>query len=94
MANRQNKAAMIGYIIVSLIAIIILLVLFMRCKGKDGYCVCYQDGECKCSNAQERKRLYAKGLLTEYTPQKFVANDPMPPATRFHTYAGYKPRRC
>ena len=89
MANGSKKnGAMMAYVVISLIAVVVLVVLLVKCKGSNGenYCMCRGARRCECTDWQERKRLYESGQLTEFSPQTRSYTDPMAKQTQFQQY--------
>ena len=67
----MENAAVIVYVVVSLIVIGVLLTFLIMCEKKncDGFCVCRGAGQKVCRNVHQVRKDYAKNKLTEYTPR-------------------------
>ena len=86
----MKDVGMIVYIVMSLATIGVLTGLYIKAKGKEGYCVCRGagSGPCNsCTNPEAQRKAYENGL-TEYYPQiRGAPINPMPVGTRFQPYA-------
>lgn len=90
MKQSTVKIIMMTGLSVIAVGIIVAIVLVIKKHRTDKetleLCVCREAVSKDCIDRAERLRMYESGQLTEFTPQKYVYHNPMPPETEFQPY--------